>query len=232
MNDMVIIPPDELQLKQRLAVKIAKVMAAVSHVEKKGTNSAQNYKFAAEGDVLAQLRPAMIEHGLVWIPGITSTGVSHQVQGKNGMREILKADLTIDLIDTETGYSFTTHWTGLGEGGDDKAVNKAATSALKYFLLKLFMVPTGDDPDAGSYQEPKRAPAPRPANPPSEASAWLESIGMDQPARSALLRDLTAHWKLDAPDHKRYQEAIAYAKKQGCSRPEAVRALLMDGETN
>ena len=53
--------------------------------------------------------------------------------------------MTITLIDTETGYSESYPWLGMGSDPSDKALYKAYTSGVKYFLLKNFLLPAYDD---------------------------------------------------------------------------------------
>ena len=46
-------------------------------------------------------------------------------------------------------------WTGESLDTQDKGITKAATSAEKYFLMKTFVISTGDakdDPDSQSHQ--------------------------------------------------------------------------------
>jgi hypothetical protein len=59
----------------------------------------------------------------------------------------------------------------VGEGQDagDKAVYKAMTGALKYCLLKTFLIPTGDDPERD--ETPAKPPAPKSAPPTPKPAA-------------------------------------------------------------
>jgi hypothetical protein len=75
--------------------------------------------------------------------------------------------MTFTWYDTETGESLVVEWAGSGSDKGDKGLYKAMTGAEKYVLLKTFLVPTGDDPEA---EEPK----PRPAAKKPEAPAKLQ----------------------------------------------------------
>jgi hypothetical protein len=60
---------------------------------------------------------------------------------------------------------------GEGEDSGDKATYKAMTGAQKYALLKLFLISTGDDPEADGAKamiappKPATPPAPKPTPP-------------------------------------------------------------------
>ncbi len=53
--------------------------------------------------------------------------------------------MTFTLVDTETGYFESCPWLAMGSDQGDKAIYKAYTSGVKYFLLKNFLLPTDDD---------------------------------------------------------------------------------------
>jgi hypothetical protein len=75
-----------------------------------------------------------------------------------------RCHFTYTFADGETGETWTCNWFADAlTGKDDKAINKAATAGLKYFLLKTFIVGTGDvsdEPDAGPEPQSKEAPKP------------------------------------------------------------------------
>jgi hypothetical protein len=54
------------------------------------------------------------------------------------------------FIDGETGEELVFHSEGEGQDAGDKGIYKAITGAQKYALMKAFMIPTGDDPEADS----------------------------------------------------------------------------------
>lgn len=58
--------------------------------------------------------------------------------------------LEITLTDTATGHAETTVHFGEGMDKGDKALYKAYTGAVKYFLADTFLVATGDDPETES----------------------------------------------------------------------------------
>lgn len=169
-------------MPKEVTAAIAKVMGAVGYVQKKGTNAFHNYKFAAIGDLLAKIQPAMVEAGLV----ITQSELRHELIAEGS---VMTATYEFSLAHT-SGAQWTDRpcHTGMAgarnsKGGfDDKALNKCHTAARKYFLLGLFQIPTGDvaDPDE-EEDKPARsnghgqAPVSRQAEPRGEASAPPDS---------------------------------------------------------
>lgn len=142
-----------------LARKVAEIMSAVSYVPKAGHNDHFNYNFAQEGDVLAQVRPEMAKRNLAMLPNVTAHNV-RTVQGKNGMLYVTDLVVVFTLMDGDSGEERTVTVIGQGEDNHDKGANKALTAATKYALLKLFLIPTGADPDADAPQEEvPRAPS-------------------------------------------------------------------------
>jgi len=141
MTDIPALPP-------KVAEAVVKVMGDVGYVQKKGVNSFHNYKFAAVGDVLAKIQPAMHEAGLL----IAQDEVGHEVLADAAMTATYQ--FVLSHASGETWQHFPRH-TGMAaprtqKGSiDDKALNKCHTAARKYFLLALFQIPTGEavDPD-------------------------------------------------------------------------------------
>jgi hypothetical protein len=122
------------------------IMGEVDYVQKKGTNTFHNYKFAAVGDLLAKLQPAMAKAGLI----VMQNEMEHTLSGavmevKYEFTLIHKSGAVWPDRPVHTGMATATNSKG---GFDDKCVNKCMTAARKYFLLALFQIPTGDLPDA------------------------------------------------------------------------------------
>ncbi len=142
---------------KEITAAIAKVMGSVGYVQKKGENKFHGYKFAAIGDLLAKIQPAMVEAGLV----ITQSELAHELIAEGS---VMTATYEFSLSHTSGAvWTDRPRHTGMAgarnsKGGfDDKALNKCHTAARKYFLLGLFQIPTGDvvDPD----EEEDKAPA-------------------------------------------------------------------------
>lgn len=138
--------------KAKLYSKILTAQKAIGYVKKNGKNTFNNYNYAMEADILDEVKSAANEAGLVLITSASSTLGSFT----NGKGEIIRtADIILSyrVIDAETGESVDGCFPGYAEDKGDKAVYKAITGASKYFLMKFFGVPTGDDPEKDEPQQ-------------------------------------------------------------------------------
>lgn len=127
------------QDKASLYKKIAKVMGKVERIPKRGRNSFHNYDYVTESDLVDSARKLMVEEGLVLFNNVREYEI-------NGDLATVTIDFT--LCDTETGESISTCLVGQGSDKGDKAFYKAYAGATKYYLMKTFLIPTGDDPEA------------------------------------------------------------------------------------
>ena len=155
-------------LKASLANKRLAVMAAVTNIQKAGWNDHHKYAYVSDPDVLAAVRSAMIQAGIA--SNVTMVSCESTPTGKSkpdGTAFVRSCPVMwMTLIDTDTGYSEDSEFKGECIEADDKGIGKAASYAVKYLLLKMFMIPTGLDTDE-SYTDP--APAPHVAHPVVEA---------------------------------------------------------------
>lgn len=122
-----------------LATKLVKVMMSVSRVKKGGHNSFQNYDYVTEADILEALRGSLQENNVF---------IFSSVEGSHKEGDLSTVKVRNTLVDADTGESFSVFSIGTGIDKGDKAVYKALTGASKYFFLKNFLLPTGDDPEA------------------------------------------------------------------------------------
>lgn len=129
-----------------LHAKLSKIAAAQSWITKDGRNEAQKYSFVQASDVINAVRGDMSEQGLTLVGSVVSFDLTPPPEGKSSFMGLLH--IRYKLTDSETGEKIEADWFGQGMDGGDKALNKAYTAALKYFLLNVFLIPTGDDPEA------------------------------------------------------------------------------------
>jgi hypothetical protein len=132
-----------------LVAKLAEVMAETQWVEKKGRNNFFNYDYARESDILDAVRGNLAKHGIFVFTSIESmefkeTG-KHTRDGSPVNLVFVKTKHT--FWDGGTGESAEVYGTGCGEDSGDKAIYKAITGAMKYFISKNFLLSTGDDPE-------------------------------------------------------------------------------------
>jgi hypothetical protein len=164
--------------QKRLAAKLVEVMAAVKRIPKNGYNDFHKYHYALEADILEALRDELATRNVLLIPSVT--GRSRDQVGEKG-QVVTHLDMAFTFLDADTGEEITRAWLGAGADKEDKGAYKAMTGGEKYFLLKTFMIPTGDDPEAEGQQTPQARTqaqarpqtAPRPQAAPASTSGGL-----------------------------------------------------------
>lgn len=139
------------QASQRSLVrKLSEVMKAVERVPKRGRNAFHGYDYATEADIAAEVRKAMAERHLMLVPDVVETSWHDVPRKAGGVDRIATLKVKFTLMDGDSGEELAFHVLGEGQDGGDKATYKAMTGAIKYALLKLFLIPTGDDPEIDS----------------------------------------------------------------------------------
>ena len=127
-----------------LASKLADVMKAVQRIPKHGRNNFHNYDYATEADIVEAIRGELADRQVMLVPSVT--GHSREPIGEKGSVLTL-LPMEMEFIDGESNERIVKPWLGCGSDKDDKGIYKAMTGAEKYFLLKTFLIPTGDDPE-------------------------------------------------------------------------------------
>jgi hypothetical protein len=130
-----------------IARKLAEVALEVERIPKRGRNDFHNYDYATESDILAAVRKGLAERHVTLQPAVLEES-TRSVGTKGHMVTMLK--MQMQWHDGESGESMYVPWMGWGVDASDKGGYKAITGAEKYFLLKTFLIPTGDDPEVSS----------------------------------------------------------------------------------
>ena len=137
-----VVPP-----RKSLATKLAEACDKVSGIEKKGRNDQQKYSYVKAADVAKAIRHELYSRGVVIITNELEL-LSERMQTNSGgwMTEIrLKTEYVVTDGHEELRFSGY----GVARDSGDKAVYKAKTGALKYFLRGLGLIPDEkDDPEA------------------------------------------------------------------------------------
>lgn len=130
-----------------LAEKLVIIAGKLTYVQKKGRNTAQNYNYVQEADVLEIVKPLLAEAKIITLPRfeVIANESLHTASGKPACRITLELNLTFK--DGETGEELTVTTIGQGVDSQDKAPYKAMTGANKYAFFKTFNIPSGDDPE-------------------------------------------------------------------------------------
>ena len=128
--------------------KLHQIQSKLTHLTKTETNQYQHYKYAPEYQILTILKPLLSESKLILLFSDIKESFSKEKPEKEWVISYLKQAI---LINSENQKEhLTLHFWACGQNTDlAKAKGSAETYAIKYFLQKLFLIPTSDnlDPD-------------------------------------------------------------------------------------
>ena len=126
------------------------VMKEVTYVQKESKKVNGQYTFVSHDAVTGRLHEPMAKHGIVMIPHISEIE-------QDGNRTKVKMDVSFVNIDNPEDKIVITQY-GYGIDTQDKGIGKAQSYAVKYALLKLFCLETGDDVEKDSIEyQPSKA---------------------------------------------------------------------------
>ena len=143
-----------------LVRKLVQVLREIEAIPKNGRNAFHGYDYATEMDILQSIRPKLAEQNVFVFTSVDSGEIkSHLVSRRTepSGAVVEKYDHLTEIrtlhtfVDGDTGETFVVHGLGQGVDAGDKGGYKALTGAMKYFLLKNFLVPTGDDPERDDH---------------------------------------------------------------------------------
>lgn len=149
---------------QKLAKKLVEVMKECRYVTKNGTNDFHHYNYATSADVLEKVNAALTKNGIASIATPNLLSSQDVTTAKGNVEHLATVEITVDLIDFESGEKLTIKGLGSGQDAGDKSIMKAQTAALKYCYLLSLAIATGDDPEAdtttdestsGNHQPPQ-----------------------------------------------------------------------------
>ena len=123
---------------RNIAQRINAAMAEVDYIQKE-KKSGMNYSIVSHDAVTAKVRPILQRHGVVYYP--------RDIQvSQNGNRTEAVMVVRFENMDDRTDYIDVVS-VGYGVDAQDKGPGKAISYGVKYALLKLLGLETGDDPD-------------------------------------------------------------------------------------
>ena len=169
---------------KNLAQRLLEVSKALGWIDKGGKNKEQNYDYVRAVDVMDRARDALNSNGVLWTFSTRDHTVTPLAEGKKFLH-MLSGDYSLINVDDPKDVI-----TGTVEGSTvafgDKGAWVATTGMIKYALIQLFLLPTGDDPEA-QEETPERKPgANAPTNPPAATKAPDVKVGLTEPQRKKL----------------------------------------------
>lgn len=127
--------------------KLAAIMSEVQYLAKddKVEFNKTSYKALSEEKVTVVMREKMVKYGLLVYP-------IAMVSNRAG--SITHVDVTYRIVNAENPAEYI-DVVSCGDGADtqDKGAGKAMTYAFKYMWLRVFAIPTGEDPDKVSSEQ-------------------------------------------------------------------------------
>lgn len=124
--------------------RINAVMKEVSYVKKSDKKVNGQYSFVSHDSVVAALQGPLVNNGIALIPTVADLK-------QDGNRTVVCMEISLVNIDDPTDRVVVTHY-GYGIDTQDKGIGKAVSYAVKYALLKLFCLETGDDVEKDSIE--------------------------------------------------------------------------------
>ena len=131
--------------------KMTQVMGELHAIPALGKHPTFGYSFIRNDDVMDATRTLLAKHGIAFFFAAVDV---HQEPLSKGYHSVVKGTATFG--DADTGAFYTVPWAGEANDTQDKSVSKAMTMAVKYGLIKTFLIPIGDaDPDGAGGGPPK-----------------------------------------------------------------------------
>jgi hypothetical protein len=132
--------------------RLNQVMAEVESVQKESKKVNNQYTYVSHDAVSKALHMPMQRAGIMMIPDIAEL-----IQDSN--RTVVKMAISFVNIDKPEDR-IVVNYTGYGIDSQDKGIGKAVSYAVKYALLKVFCLETGDDVEKDNVDykaDPKKA---------------------------------------------------------------------------
>lgn len=126
--------------------------------EKDGKNMHQSYKFISEKQYKHNFKAARRKAGLLWECECLAAEYIPAISDK---MHLVKGSFLGRLTDPETGEYREYHFEGTGADNGDKALYKAYTGGLKFFLADQYLVAEGNDPEFDEDTDADTAATPK-----------------------------------------------------------------------
>lgn len=152
------------EVKMNLREKLLRVMSDVGNVPKDGKNQGYTYQRAA--DIFPKVQKALLAVGVAFVAHEVECDFPPAHETKSGgTMFVATAKMRYTFHDIGSAEILTGESSGLGFDTSDKALNKAKTAALKYFLKQTLLIGEDDDDSEKDTHETSfnRTQPPRPA---------------------------------------------------------------------
>lgn len=169
-----------------LAQRLLAVSKELGWIDKAGKNKDQGYDFVRAVDVFAAARDALSKHGVVWMFQSKNHTVD-VLETPKGTRYLHKVTGDYSLINADDPKDVITGTVeGFTVASGDKGLWVATTGMLKYALIQIFLLPTGDDPEAQDEDTDKPARAQSAPKAPEAVKATTVKVGLTETQKKKL----------------------------------------------
>lgn len=210
--------------EKKLVKKLVEVMKEVKYIQKTGFNDFHRYKYATEADVNEKVREVLAEHNVVMIPNVKSHSVREHTNAKGKVEYIVTAEVEFTFMDGDTGEMISFTMYGEGQDAGDKGTYKAVTGAQKYALMKAFMIPTGDDPEADNGVDERNN------NENRQPKSAKKDDDLAEIERASKLRNVLNKWKVlsgEKDDEKAKESFNSFLKEKNTT----IETITLDALT-
>lgn len=174
-----------------IAQRINAAMAEVDYIQKqKPKDTGMKYSYVSHDAVTAKVRPILQSHGIVYYPHT-------MVVNQNGNRTEAVFDVRFENVDDRTDFIDVATF-GYGVDTQDKGPGKAMSYGVKYALLKVLGLETGDDPDEVQDARADYAP-PQPDPIRMATDDQIDLIMTLAPAAGKTALDVAGAYKVSRP---------------------------------
>lgn len=144
--------------------KLAKITGEIGVIAKDGNNQQQKYKYIEYETIAGKFRELFSKYGVVLIPSMVEQERSAITtsRGSSGVSTVCHFEFTVVNAD-KPDDRFVVKWQGEAADYGDKATNKAATAAVKYYLMRQFNISSKGDEDPDSQTPEVTAKQQKPA---------------------------------------------------------------------
>lgn len=199
-------------------------MKAVKYIQKTGFNKFHKYAYATESDVAERVREELAERNIMMIPSVTNSETREHITAKGNREYIVTVHMEFTFMDGDTGETISFNTVGEGQDAGDKGSYKAMTGAQKYALMKVFMIPTGDDPEADSGTDERNNGGSQPSSNQS-SNGSLASEKQLKLVESLLKKKVTGEWTFEKLHQGLKQKLNTTVDMENWTKSQASQAI-------
>ena len=191
--------------------------------KKDGKNLQQQYKYITEAQYKMYFEQALETVGLDYKMDLDELNFNQNITDKMHLTTI---NVTIQIIEPETGEVRVYKTFGTGADMSDKGLYKAMTGALKYFIATNFLVAENTEPE--NDETDKKPGSNRPASPEKRQAVKEEIMSKDEPvtpAQKEKIKSLRDELKTLDPQSSLIAK-INTTMKAGPSKVEANKLIM------